>query len=111
MQLEPFEYNLARRRLPRAGHVSIMPFSRLPCMFLSSRVDHKRQQQRPQFNYGHTLLSDIRNEGVHLKAWDTLAGELNLWHAITQQKNVHCKLVAASAEDLSPPIAARSQGR
>jgi hypothetical protein len=36
------------------------------------------------------LLRDIRNAGVHLKAWDTLAGDRNLWHAITQQKNVHC---------------------
>ena len=34
MQLEPFEYYLGSQRLPWAGHVSIMPFSRLPCMFL-----------------------------------------------------------------------------
>ena len=67
-----------------------MPFSRLPRMFLSSWVDHKRPQQRPQFTYGHGLLRDLRNAGVHLKAWDTLAGDRNLWHAITQQKNVHC---------------------
>jgi hypothetical protein len=59
-------------------------------MILSSWVDHKRPQQRPQFSYGHGLLRDIRNAGVHLKAWDTLAGDRNLWHAITQQKNVHC---------------------
>ena len=90
MQLEPFEYYLARRRLRWAGHVSRMPFSRLPRMFLSSWVDHKRPQQRPQFTYGHGLLRDLRNAGVHLKAWDTLAGDRNLWHAITQQKNVHC---------------------
>ena len=67
-----------------------MHFSRLPRMFLSSWVDHKRPQQRPQFTYGHGLLRDLRNAGVHLKAWDTLAGDRNLWHAITQQKNVHC---------------------
>jgi hypothetical protein len=67
-----------------------MPFSRLPLMFLSSWVDHKRPQQRPQFNYDHGLLRDIRNAGVHLKAWDTLAGDRNLWHAILQQKNVNC---------------------
>ena len=90
MQLEPFEYYLARRRLRWAGHVSRMHFSRLPRMFLSSWVDHKRPQQRPQFNYGHGLLRDLRNAGVHLKAWDTLASDRNLWHAITQQKNVHC---------------------
>ena len=90
MQLEPFEYYLARRRLRWAGHVSRMHFSRLPRMFLSSWVDHKRPKQRPQFTYGHGLLRDLRNAGVHLKAWDTLAGDRNLWHAITQQKNVHC---------------------
>jgi hypothetical protein len=61
-------------------------------MFLSSWVDHKRLQQRPQFNYGHGLLRGIRNAGVHwhLKAWDTLAGDRNLWCAITQEKNFHC---------------------
>ena len=90
MQLEPFEYYLARRRLRWAGHVSRMHFSRLPRMFLSSWVDNKRPRQRPQFNYGHGLIRDLRNAGVHLKAWDTLAGDRNLWHAITQQKNVHC---------------------
>ena len=57
---------------------------------LSSWVDNKRPRQRPQFNYGHWLLRDLRNAGVHLKAWDTLAGDQNPWHAITQQKNVHC---------------------
>jgi hypothetical protein len=59
-------------------------------MFLSSWVDHKRLQQRPEFIYGHGLLTGIRNAGVHLKAWDTLAGNRNLWYAFTQQKNIHC---------------------
>ena len=79
LQLEPFEYYLARRRLrwAQAGHVSRMPFSRLPRMFLSSRVNHKRPQQRPQFNYGHGLLRDLRNAGIHLKAGDTLAADRN----------------------------------
>jgi hypothetical protein len=68
MQLEPFEYYLASWRLQWAGHVSRMPFSRLPHIFLSSWVDHKRKQQRPQSNYGHGLLRDIKNAEVHLKA-------------------------------------------
>ena len=59
-------------------------------MFLSSWVDNKRPQQRPQFNYGHGLSRDLRNAGIPIKAWDTLASDRNLWHAITQQKNVHC---------------------
>ena len=59
-------------------------------MFLSSWVDHKRPQQRPQFNNDRGLLRDLRNAEVHLKAWDTLTGDRNLWHAIIQQKNVHC---------------------
>jgi hypothetical protein len=66
--------------------VSRMPFSRLPHMFL----DHKRQQQRPQFNHGHGLLRDLKNAWVHLKAWDTLVGDQNLWHAITKQMKVNC---------------------
>jgi len=90
IQLEPFQYYLARRRLRWAGHVSRMDFTRLPRMFLSSWVDHKRPQGRPQLNYGHGLLRDLQNAGVHVKAWDTLASDRNLWHSINQQKNVHC---------------------
>ena len=41
IQLEPFQYYLARRRLRWAGHVSRMDFTRLPRMFSSSWVDHK----------------------------------------------------------------------
>jgi hypothetical protein len=39
-----------------------MPFSRLPHMFLSSWVDHKRPQQRPQISNGHGLreMSEIQ---------------------------------------------------
>ena len=59
-------------------------------LFLTSWVDNKRPGKRPYFNYGHGLLRDLRNTGVHFKAWDTLAGDRNVWNAITQQKNVHC---------------------
>jgi hypothetical protein len=88
--LEPFDYYLARRRLRWAGHLSRMPMSRLPRLFLSSWVDHKRPQQRPQFTYGHGLKRDLSNAGVDIKNWGSLARNRNLWHAITQQKNVHC---------------------
>jgi hypothetical protein len=88
--LEPLDYYLARRRLRWAGHVSRMPMSRLPRLLLSSWVDHKRPQQRPQFTYGHGLKRDLSNAGVDVKHWGLLALNRNLWHAITQQKNVHC---------------------
>ena len=42
LQLEPVQFYLARRRLRWAGHVSRMPMTRLPRMFLSSWVDNKR---------------------------------------------------------------------
>ena len=29
----------------------------------------------PLFNYGSCLLRDLRNVGVHLKAWDSLEGD------------------------------------
>jgi hypothetical protein len=53
-------------------------------------VDHKRPQQRPQFTHGHGLKRDLNNAGVHVKNWGSLAMNRNLWHAVTQQKNVHC---------------------
>ncbi len=64
--------------------------SRLPRLLLSSWVDHKRPQQRPQFTYGHGLKRDLHNAGVDVKNWGSLAMNCNLWHAVTQQKNVHC---------------------
>jgi hypothetical protein len=90
LRLEPFDFYLARRRLRWAGHVSRMPMSRLPRLLLSSWVDHKRPQQRPQFTYGHGLKRDLHNAGVDVKNWGSLAMNRNLWHAVTQQKNVHC---------------------
>jgi hypothetical protein len=95
LQLEPFkfEFHLARRRLRWAGHVSRMQMTRLPRMLHSSWVDNKRPQQQPQFNYGHGLGRDLRNAGirVHLEKWVSLASDCgNIWHTITQQKNVYC---------------------
>ena len=64
--------------------------TRLPRMFLSSWVDNKRPRQRPQFNYGHGLGRDLRNAGVHIDNWASFVSDRNIWHAITQQKNVYC---------------------
>jgi len=116
LQLQPFQFYLARRRLRWAGHVSRMPMTRLPRMLLSSWVDNKRPQQRPQFNYGHGLRRDLLNAGVNINDWGVLANNRSFWHAITQQKNVHCnvngggyiwvepeQLEQAAAEQTLPP--------
>ena len=66
--------------------------TRLPRMFLSSWVDNKRPQQRPQFNYGHGLRRDLRNAGLHINNWASLASDRSIWHSITQQKNVFCNI-------------------
>ena len=51
-----------------------MGWTREPNAFFSFAsyvpVDHKIPRQRPRFNYGHGFLRDLRNAGVHLKAWD-----------------------------------------
>jgi hypothetical protein len=64
--------------------------SRLPRLLLSFWVDPKRPKQRPQFTHGSGLKRDLSNAGVDLKFWGSPAMTRNLWHAITQQKNVHC---------------------
>jgi hypothetical protein len=61
-------------------------------MLLSSWVDNKRPQQRPQFNYGHGLGRDLRNAGVNIDNWASLASDRKIWHIITQQKNVYCNI-------------------
>ncbi len=84
-------------------------------MFLSSWVDNKRPQQRPQFNYGHGLGRDLRNAGLDVNNWASLASDRSIWHTITQQKKVHCntngggyiwvdpeKLAQAAAENILP---------
>jgi hypothetical protein len=60
-------------------------------LLLSSWVDHRRPKQRPQFTYGHGLKKDLSNAGVDVNEWGSLSMNRNLWHAITKQKNVHCK--------------------
>jgi hypothetical protein len=59
-------------------------------MLLSSWVDNQCLQQQPQFNYGDGLGRDLRNAGVHIDNWASLASDCNIWHTITQQKNVYC---------------------
>ena len=90
LQLQPFHFYLARRRLRWAGHVSRMPMTRLPRMFLSSWVDNERPHQRPQFNHGHGLRRDLHNADVNISDWGVLANNSSFWHAISQQKNVYC---------------------
>ena len=93
-----------------------MPVTRLPRMFLSSWVDNRRPQQRPRFNYGHGLGRDLRNAGDNISDWGFLANDRSLWHAITQQRNLHCntngggyiwvdpeQLEQAAAERTLPP--------
>jgi hypothetical protein len=41
-------------------------------------------------NVGHGLKRDLHHAGVDVKNWGSLAMNHNLWHAVTQQKNVHC---------------------
>ena len=36
------------------------------------------------------MSRDLKNAGIYVKAWDTLASDRNLWHDMTQRKNVHC---------------------
>jgi hypothetical protein len=104
LRLEPFKFYLARRRLRWAGHVLRMPMTRLPRMFLSSWVDNKRPQQRPRFNYGHGLARDLRNAGVNRSDWGFLATDRTLWHAITQQKNVHCNTTSGGIIWINPAL-------
>jgi hypothetical protein len=64
-----------------------LPFSRLPqshvpVLFGVSYETSAEARQGLQIIYGHCLLRDLRNAGVHLKAWDTLAGDQN--HRVTQ---------------------------
>jgi hypothetical protein len=47
--------------------------SRLPRLLLSSWVNHKGPQQRPQFTYGHGLKMHLSNAGVDVKHWGSLA--------------------------------------
>ena len=72
----------------------------MPRMFLSSCVDDKRPKQRPKFNYGHGLSRDLKNAGIRVKASDTRASDVNLWHAITQQKRVISMLRAVAMRGL-----------
>ena len=91
VNMHPMAFYLARRRLRWGGHVYRMDQSRLPKKFLTAWVNHERPRGRPQYVYGHGLTRDLRNAGIDLATWETLAADEEMWHEITEQRDVHRK--------------------
>ena len=57
--LDSMDKYIARRQLRWLGHVSRMPFDRLPRRLLSSWLPYKRPRGAPEMTFGKTMIKAL----------------------------------------------------
>jgi DNA primase catalytic subunit len=64
---------IARRQFRRLGHVSRMPFDRLPRRLLSSWLPYKKPRGAPEMTFGKTMIKALKTFDIDLKHWPAMA--------------------------------------
>ena len=77
--LKTIDAYITERQLQWAGHVSRMPFHRLPRKMISSWVASNRPVGCPEFTYGRGLDKALRKVGIDKKSWHELAQDRAQW--------------------------------
>ena len=80
--LKTIDAYLSERQLQWAGHVSRMPFERLPRKMLSSWTIFKRPVGCPEFTYGRGLNKALDKAGIDRDTWFILAQDKSMWRSI-----------------------------
>ena len=76
---------IARRQLRWLGHVSRMPFDRLPRRLLSSWLPHKRPRGAPEMTFGKTMIKAPKTFDIDPKHWPSMAANrTNCRHRINK---------------------------
>ena len=70
-----------RRQLRWVGHVSRMPFDRLPRRMLSAWVSVKRPSGGQLMTYGRSVCKALDNFGIDRETWPALAADRVAWRA------------------------------
>ena len=73
---------VTRIQLRWAGHVSRMPYSRLPRKMMSSWVRAKRPRGAPKLTYGRTLQKAFRKANVSPNDWQNVAEDREQWRRV-----------------------------
>ena len=73
---------ITRSQLRWAGHVSRMPYHRLPRKMLSSWVRAKRPRGAPKLTYGRMLRKALKKVGVPAEEWQFAASDREHWRSI-----------------------------
>ena len=72
---------IARRQLRWLGHVSRMPFDRLPRRALSSWLPSTRCRGAAKMTYGRTMKKAMAIFDINPQNWYELAADRKKWHA------------------------------
>ena len=81
LQLDSIDNYVYCRQLRWVGHVSRMPFDRLPRRMLSSWVAAKRPSGGQLMTYGRSVSKALDNFGIDRDSWHALAADRPAWRA------------------------------
>ena len=79
LELDSIDNYVYRRQLRWVGHVSRMPFDRLPRRMLSSWVAAKRPSGGQLMTYGRSVYKALDNFGISRETWPALAADRVAW--------------------------------
>ena len=82
MGIDSLDSYVTRHQLRWAGHVSRMPYNRLPRKMLSSWVRSKRPRGAPQFTYGRMLRKSLKKAGIEYDGWVEHANDREQWRLL-----------------------------
>lgn len=83
---------LAKEQLRWTGHVTRMPYVRLPKqVFFGELKNGKRAQGGPKKGYKDTLKASLKSFGLDLKSWESLAQDRPAWRRKVQDGAVLCE--------------------
>jgi len=80
--LDSMNTYIARRQLRWLGHVSRMPFDRLPRRMLSSWFPAPRCTGATKMTYGRTMKKAMATFDINPQNWYELAADREKWHAM-----------------------------
>ena len=75
---------VARRQARWLGHVSRMPFHRLPRRMLSAWVPQRRPTGAPTMTYGRSVFKALDKFGLDVSRWPELAADRAAWRTMLQ---------------------------
>jgi hypothetical protein len=80
--VESIDRYLGGRQLRWLGHVSRMPYDRLPRRMLSSWVPTRRPAGCPEMTYGRTMYKTMAKFGIDRSTWPELAADREAWRRV-----------------------------